>query len=490
MTMKSRQAQTYLRLLADAELRRTRAGERQERGRGEESGPGRAMGTAEWSRSAVAANKALDLETGLPPGGLTRLVARTLATVGAVDRTYAEAIMGDLDAGLAMRGLNQHGAGPGPPGPAWPLLTLGREASLPLGPLGTGMRVIPLTARLPLELPDEGAGLELLAYVEAPAEAIIVGFGPRVRARRFMNLPAVDDQGRRYELAFRHVVPDGVLWEGSLRPPPSPGGAVRWLEVTSAEGMRSLRIELQAQALRANAAVTPVTARSRAELLAEAAAADLLAAALMPVPFAQVSGAVKAETAGMAGVLASFQHLGLLSPDSPALRRLLALCDRFGVRVPGDASQGAGLKTELPDSWEAVLMERSRRDGRNAVMRLAVALPAIDGTRLALTALESGPDRAMLHVLALSWTPPSFDLRAFSGTGEPPLSWWAEDDTGQWHTASGGSWLRHGDREWSGIVRLRPPLHQAAKSLELTITGMSERLRVKLPLCWHSLEAA
>jgi hypothetical protein len=133
-----------------------------------------------------------------------------------------------------------------------------------------------------------------------------------------------------------------------------------------------------------------------------------------------------------------------------------------------------------------VLADRGRRDGRRAVARVAAALPELDGARIALTALESAPDHALLRLLAVGWDPPGFDLRAFAEAGQPPLSWWARDSAGRWHTASGGSWGPHGNRQWAGMLRLRPPLHPAATSLELTITGRSERLRIMLPLHWHA----
>jgi len=177
----------------------------------------------------------------------------------------------------------------------------------------------------------------------------------------------------------------------------------------------------------------------------------------------------------------------LLQASNPVLLSLLAVCDRLGARLHGEPAQQTGLNSALPHSWEAVLAERNRGDGRNAVMRLAIELPKINGARLALTALESGPGWARLHVLASGWTPPSFDLRAFSGTGEPPLSWWSQDDVGRWHTSSGGNWSRHGDQEWSGVIIFRPPLHPAAKSLTLTITGISEQLRIEFPLHWSNL---
>ena len=98
----------------------------------------------------------------------------------------------------------------------------------------------------------------------------------------------------------------------------------------------------------------------------------------------------------------------------------------------------------------------------------------------------SGAGGSVVTGTPVGWDPPGFDLRAFTGTGEPPLSWWARDSAGRWHTASGGSWGRHGNRQWAGMLRLRPPFHPAATSLELTITGRSERLRIMLPLRWHA----
>lgn len=107
-----------------------------------------------------------------------------------------------------------------------------------------------------------------------------------------------------------------------------------------------------------------------------------------------------------------------------------------------------------------------------------------------MTALESTPDRALLHMLTVGWDPPTFDLRAFGGAGEPPLSWWARDSAGRWHTASGGSWTHHGNQEWAGLLQLRPPLHPTATSLDLTVTGTAERVRIELPLGGSAVLAA
>jgi hypothetical protein len=201
----------------------------------------------------------------------------------------------------------------------------------------------------------------------------------------------------------------------------------------------------------------PVAARGQGELLAEAAAAGLLATALMPIPSAR--GAVasaEAEARGVGSVVAVLLALGLLPAGSPALRRLATLGERLGIGFPVPASGLAQPAGSLPEPWQAVLADRGRRDGPAAITRIAAALPELDGARIALTALESAPDHALLRLLAVGWDPPGFDLRAFTGAGEPPLSWWARDSAGRWHTASGGSWGRHGNRQWAGMLRLGP----------------------------------
>jgi hypothetical protein len=125
--------------------------------------------------------------------------------------------------------------------------------------------------------------------------------------------------------------------------------------------------------------------------------------------------------------------LGLLPPGSPALRRLAALGERLDAGFPIQASGLAQPAPGPPQSWEAVLADCRRRDGPSAITRVAVALPELDGARIALTALESAPDRAAAHA-DRGLGPPSFALRAFTGTGRPPLSWWARDNAGRWHT--------------------------------------------------------
>lgn len=489
--MQSRPAEALLHLLADAELRHASARATGEPSRVEWARAGNGARPADGAQLTAAADVAASLGGDLPAGEVTRLVASTLTVVGAVDYAFAAAVAEDLDAALAARGLTPEGLGPGPQAPGWPLLTPGPARRQPPGQRGAGpLRVVPLTATLPVEVPGQQAHLELLACALAPAGALFLGSARIPQPDRdqglLLHLDAVDDRGRRYRLTFEGLSTGDALWEGWLSPPPPPGAAPRWLEVATGAGREPVWVGLDAPTLPTDARVEPVAARSTCELLAEAAAADLLAAALMPVPWPGAVGAVTAEVLGIGSVVAALLALGLLPAGSPALRRLAALGERLGVGFPVQASGLAKPAASLPDSWAAVLADRGRRDGPSAVTRVAVALPEIDGARIALTGLESAPDRALLHMLAVGWDPPTYGLRAFSGMGGPPLSWWARDSAGRWHTASGGSWGCHGDREWAGLLQLRPPLHPAATSLELTVTGSSERLRIGLPLPWHA----
>jgi hypothetical protein len=487
--MESGPAETLLHLLADAELRYALVRAHGEPPRVEGARGGNGGRPAGWAQLTGAAEVAASLGGDLPAGEVTRLAASTLTVVGVIDHASAAAVVGDLDAALAARGFTPGGSGSGPWAPGWPLLT--PEPALPQvpgQPAAGPVRVVPLTARLPVGVAGQRAYLELLACAVAPAGALFAGSARIPQPGRDQELPplhvdAVDDRGRRYMLTFEGLTIGDALSEGWLSPPPQ-GEAPRWLEVATGTGRAPVRVDLDAPAVPSGAQVEPVAARSKGELLAEAAAADLLAAALMPVPWRGAVAAVTAEAPGIGSVIAMLLALGLLPADSPALRRLAALGERLGTGFPVQASGLAQPAAGLPESWEAVLADRGRRDGPRAVTRIAAALPELDGARIALTALESAPDRALLHMLTVGWDPPTFGLRAFTGMGEPPLSWWAQDSAGRWHTASGGSWGRHGDREWTGVLQLRPPLHPAATS-ELTITGTSERLRIMLPLHWR-----
>src|SRR5260370_15813752 len=108
----------------------------------------------------------------MPAGEVTRLVASTLAGAGAIGHAFAAAVVDDLDAALAARGITTEGPDRGPGMPAWPLLTPRPAPGQPaVGPVC----VVPVTARLPVGTPGQRRYLELLAYAQAPVAASLLG---------------------------------------------------------------------------------------------------------------------------------------------------------------------------------------------------------------------------------------------------------------------------------------------------------------------------
>lgn len=483
--MEDGSAGILLRLLAEAELRQALARSTGEQVHPAKVGARNGARPADWDQLAGAAQVAAGLGGALPAGEVTRLVASALTTVDAIGRGPAAAVAGDLDTALAVRGLTRDPSGLGQQGPGWPLLTPGPSPQQAPGQRAiAGSRVVPLAAVVPVQLAGQQMRLDLLACLLADSGTLFVASGTVALpgGQGLLHLDAADDRGRRYQLAFQRLPLGAALWEGRLTPRLPPGAVPQWLEVATRAGETPVRVNLDSPVLRSGVQIEPVTACGKGERLVEAAAADLLAAALMPIRGGGAVAAVAAEAVGVGSVIVALLALGLLPADCPDLRRLAALGDRLGIGFPVPAAGLAKPAASLPESWRSVLDGRSYRDGPAAVTRVAAALPELDGARIILTALESAPDRVLLHMHTACWDPPAFGLRAFGGAGDPPLSWWALDSAGRWHTASGGGWDRHGHQEWTGLLQLRPPLHPAATSLELIVTGTTKRLRIELPI--------
>jgi hypothetical protein len=122
-----------------------------------------------------------------------------------------------------------------------------------------------------------------------------------------------------------------------------------------------------------------------------------------------------------------------------------------------------------------VLACRGTQDGREDVIPAAAVLPEIDGARYALTGMYSSAGSATLRALAWGWQPEDKPLN------KAPFSWWARDNAGRWHVAR---------QVWSDVRRdgavlditLIPPLHPAATSLQIILTGPSGRATAMVPL--------
>jgi hypothetical protein len=250
--------------------------------------------------------------------------------------------------------------------------------------------------------------------------------------------------------------------------PPVPPGA-RWLQVTLAPGAGPRRVDLTTPPAPTRTGAGPASAAPGEHVLDAIAQVTLWRSVVTgrqsdrPLP-------------ELADIIAALETAGALEPASPAAARLAALARRLGIGPPA----GFPAPDDLPEPWASVLSERDRRDGPTAVAPAAAVLPEIDGARFALAGLHSAAEAATLRVLAWGWAPHQGPVRA----ALDPFIWQARDNTGRWHLAgpagSGGN--GHVDL----YLTLVPPLHPAATSLEVTVTGRSHQAGTTVPLDWQA----
>jgi hypothetical protein len=275
-----------------------------------------------------------------------------------------------------------------------------------------------------------------------------------------------DDQGRRYGLTLEAVEggwhESGVL-DLSAVPPPG----TRWLDMLVSPG-RSIRIHLT------GTSATPVRREHRppplaGELLLSAVADTMLGGGQL----AGMSATLLASS--LAEVADALTAVGLLSLRSPAASQLAALCARRAIEVRGPWA-GRARDTGLPGPWVSVLSGSRRVDGPQGVSSAAAVLPEIDGARFVLAGLSSWERHATLLVFAWGWSHRPREFRP-----RQPFSWWARDDAERWHVARISG---HDAATGTFQLELTPPLHPAARSLDIILTGRDGRVTATLPLAW------
>ena len=264
--MSREQAETYLRQLAESELRQLRAADADRAGR------------------YLHAPKLL-------------LAAQALSAVGAIDAGTAWHIRADADFALAARQPRQSQP-PSPTArrlhrslPVQPPLAVGQAlpAAVRARPRPAGSvpwRVVSVGQVIPGAAPN--GDVTVLAYLEGPAGArfAITGGIPGFPGQ----LTATDDQGANYHLRLMRGPRTGVL---ELLP--GPAHPVRWLDVLTASGGIAARFDLDS-ADQHSAAEGSVdgrprpevtmarTATSPGELMLDVIAARILATAPVPRP--------------------------------------------------------------------------------------------------------------------------------------------------------------------------------------------------------------
>jgi hypothetical protein len=491
--MNRERAETFLRLLAEAELRA-------------------AAGAAPVSHGSWSG--------GSPAAGFPRLgrVAQALTAVHALDVPTAEGILADF--ALAV-GARQH-SDPGAMPLARPGLAAGRVSARirpgPAGPRPAGSpgrtgpdRFLPLGVTAPFHDGTISGELNLLSYAQTCAGArftVTWRYQGRVEPGRYgaalhnavfpTLFAAKDDQGRRYQLEY--MFNGGPDWAGEIRVLPGPPEQASWLEF-SAAGAPAVRISLQPQAgpgpwLAPGASPGPDgagapaarTGRSAGEHLLNTIADRLLVMAAeypqdLPLRLAVTApGALSGAAAGLGDLVAALEAAEVLPPLSAVPGQLAALC--ASLRVSGHGL--AGPAADLPEAWLSVLAHYQRRKkshtspARDGHVALAAAFPALDGVRLALLGLHNtgGETRAHLLVGGLDedemWLPDHQSV---------PVSVWMRDSAGRWHVA-GVVGADYTDGEYVLRLKLVPPLARSTEWIEVVAAWRSAEVRATLPLRW------
>ena len=439
--MDRERAETHLRLLAEAELRRV-----------------------------------MTMPAGSVPGrrhpARLALAAQALTAVGAVGADVADQIQADVSLAVAARRRTvARGPGPGRIQPAR------RRASWRVVPVGQVIRVR-----------DGGVRRDVLvmAYVQSAGGArfIVADWlvGP-------LTVTAADDRGVSYQIS----------WAGEMSPRelllrPDPRHQIRWLDLTAAPGQPATRIDLGPH----NPAPAPgVTAtrnpRSPGELLLDVIAARILTAAA-PVARDNPGSPTATDSLrafvgdGPGHIVAALHAAGLLPPGSPVPGQLAGLCARLGIDGHGITAPHAA---DLPGHWHDLLSRREPQlpPAPGLLAATVTELPDLDGATIAIAGLHHGERGTIMHLLATGVTLEDDWPYARGVTPLPVL--WILDSHGHWHaTCLDGlsPWGGNGSSPWTDTrmvtlwLKIIPPLDHGTAWIQIHAAGRSVHVRATLLL--------
>jgi hypothetical protein len=466
------QGETYLRVLAEAELRHTLDLPR-EPDSGDQAPVASCL--SRW-----------------------RCVASALTAVGAVEAVVVDAIEHDLEAAFAVRHRLTMSLLRGRARSADRLLGTAQAAapphSRPLGP-GAGpaesVQVMPIGRRLLVRLRDDTAEVCLISLtrtVDREIFAVTARVDDRPAERSFHHpfdqLEAVDEAGNSYRMSFAGPFREGGA-EGWLTISRAVPPELGWLELHSGPDTPRLRVDITAPPTPAKVTMEPAEAAGAGERMLDSIAADLLAT--LGTPHRRKVSPDESVTA--------LEETGVLAPGSPATSRLAELCRQGGF------DGGSGLvdalmagrvsPCELPDPWANVLACYRGGDqptAREGIAVIAVALPeSEEGVRFVVTGLTTHPDHTILAgiVLGLSGDHThSHDCRCWIEW----FPWWIRDNEGQWHVAAFERFMSRQPESATFCLCVVPPVPASVTGLDVIITGPSRRVRLRLPVGWMAAD--
>jgi hypothetical protein len=430
--MDRERAETYLRLLAEAELRRATT-------MAARSSPGR------WHSARLA------------------LAAQALSAVGAVGADVADQIRADVGLAVAVR----HRLPARGPGPDRIRLTSQR----------TSWRVVPVGQVIEIRDGDLRREVLVMACAQSAdgAQLIAVGWP-------FRPFTAADDRGIRYLISWQ--IGPAVT---QLPLQPDPPHQIRWLDLTTAAGEPATRIDLAPQDPAPDVTVTR-HAHSPGELLLDAIAARILTAAARSgqnnhgQPTA-ASPELRALGDGPGHLVAALHAADQLPPDSPVPGQLAGLCARLGIDGHGIT---APPNEDLPERWQSILTPLARREPRApsppGILAAAVAeLPELDSAQITIIGLHHGERGTIMHLLVSGVT--LEEEWAYARGVRPLPVLWIRDSDGRWHATDLAGVSPLGNTGVTIVsMRIVPPLDRGTTWIEIAAAGPSAQVRATLQL--------
>ena len=359
------------------------------------------------------------------------------------------------------------------------------------------MRVVSLGRTLPIHDERAPCDLHLMTLVSTQSEAVVTVaqrmhwpadgssadleiLGAGIQHLPFGQLAAVDDQGSRYRLQFSLGDGGADTWRGLIMLSPAPPPEASWLDLV-ADGTRLIRLDLRPDGSVKAAAPATAPAEVTIEQTPGAAPGEhLLAAEAEAIMASAWDAQGPAGDRRLGELVRLLADVGAIAADSETPGRLAALCERLGLTGHGISAAPAA---QLPGRWASVLAQRDAAPaGRHQEIfaPLGTLLPDLEGTRFALAGLTSAGGESYLDLVAGG-------LPERAGAGPygwaSGFGWWLRDDTGGWHTATGNGAALHSLGEAAAIrLRLVPPLASRPDTLEVVVTGASTRLRAVVPV--------
>jgi hypothetical protein len=431
--MDRERAETYLRLLAEAELRRATT-------MAARSSPGR------WHSARLA------------------LAAQALSAVGAVGADVADQIRADVGLAVAVR----HRLPARGPGPDRIRLTSQR----------TSWRVVPVGQVIEIRDGDLRREVLVMACAQSAdgAQLIAVGWP-------FRPFTAADDRGIRYLISWQ--IGPAVT---QLPLQPDPPHQIRWLDLTTAAGEPATRIDLDRHIPVPDVSVTPA-AHSPGELLLDVIAARILGLVAPfsqdnPGPLMPAGADLRAFVGdGPGQIVAALHGAGVLPPDSPAPGQLAGLCARLGIDGHGIT---APPNEDLPERWQSILTPLARREPRApsppGILAAAVAeLPELDSAQITIIGLHHGERGTIMHLLVSGVT--LEEEWAYARGVRPLPVLWIRDSDGRWHATDLAGVSPLGNTGVTIVsMRIVPPLDRGTTWIEIAAAGPSAQVRATLQL--------